>query len=480
MLTKNLELHRLLKVLPLFGFSLTEISVAFVRMFILTHILGSYEFGFAAAISTIYATIGQITDVALYRFVGSNSRSVFIEAIAGAHALSLLRGLLLSCCILIVSRPLACVFTGCEEWPSFAWLALVMMIASFENLEIRVRERDYRYWPQLTASLVSHGSGIIALTVISYETGSHYGFIAYLLIQSTAYTLSSHLLASISYRVEFRSEYLQKAFVFGFPLMMNGIGLALLGQGDRLMVGTLLGLPTLGLYAVIILAGLVPISGISRVLGPLFFAGLHNTQVNSREYDARLRLFGLIVPMIAGGYALVLVGVFKTVLPLVFGSRFMVSDSIVLLIALISFFRIIRIEPHTSLLLNAQKTRELACANLSPAVGLITATALVMMYPSIEATLIGVLVGELAGFFAIIFVTRHLLRRVIANYTISVLIMMTLLAGTGILVVFLPCGDNFLIRTAVAGSSCILILSGAAIFLPKAYRTAYIGQWPTK
>jgi O-antigen/teichoic acid export membrane protein len=470
---KGHETRRMLKALPLFGFSFVEIAVAFVRTFILTHILGPYEFGFAAAISATYATIEQIADMAIFRFVSSSPRSVQAEAMAAAHALTILRGLFLAGCILIFSYPISCALASCGNWPSFAWLAPVTIIKSFEHLDIRVGERDYRYRPQLLASLVSHGAGILALTAIAYESGSHYAFVTYLLVQATVYMMASHLLASNSYRVEWKTPFLHRAFAFGLPLMLNGAGLAFVGQGDRLMVGALLGLPTLGLYAVVVLAGLVPISGISRILGPLLFAGLHNSREKSVEYIARLRLFSRIIPMIAGVYALALIALLKTVLPLAFGPRFMTSNVVVFLVAFIAFVRIVRTEPHTSLLLNTQKTRELALANLSPVIGLVIATTLVMVHPSIEAVLLGVLVGELFGLIAMLIVTRDLLKSAIFDYVISALAMMVVVAGAGALALSSPNGENILIRVAIAGGSCILILAGAFIFLPGLYRTAY-------
>jgi len=469
-------MRRLLKALPLFGFSFSEISVAFVRMFILTHILGPFEFGFAAAISAAYATIEQITDIAIFRFVSSSPRSVQVEAIAGAHALTILRGFFLATCILVFSYPIACALAGCGNWPSFAWLAPVTIIKSFEDLEIRVGERDYRYWPQLIASLVSHGAGIVALIVVAYETGSHYAFIAYLLVQAAAYVVASHILASNPYQVEWNTPYFRKALAFGFPLLLNGAGLALVGQGDRLMVGALLGLPTLGLYAVVVLAGLVPISGIIRILGPLFFAGLHNARDVSSKYVARVRLFSRLYPIVAGCYALALIAVLKTAIPLVFGSRFIVSNLAVLVIASTAFFRIVRLEPHTSLLLNAQKTRALALSNLSSLIGLIAATILILIYPSIEGALIGVLIGEFVGLSFAVSATKELLKSAIVDYAISVSAVMIVVAGSAALVFLTHSSDNILIRIAISGGACILILAGACIFLPKFYRRAYTSR----
>jgi O-antigen/teichoic acid export membrane protein len=462
-----------LKALPLVGFSFVEIGVAFVRMIILTHILGPYEFGFSVAISAAYATIEQIADLAIYRFVASNPRSAYEEAIAGAHALNILRGFFLACGVLIVSYPLGCTLASCNDWPSFAWLAPVVLIRSCEHLEIRIRERDYRYWPQLTASIASHGAGLAAMTITAYETGSHYAFIAYLLVQAAIYVLASHLLAVSKYQVKLRTPYLQKAFAFGFPLMVNGIGLAVILQGDRLMVGALMGLPALGLYAVLILASTVPISGLFRILGPIQFAAFHNAPPESPAYGARIKLFSRALPMVAACYALGLVVFLKPIVPLIFGARYAISDPLPLLVGLVAFLRIARTEPHTSLLLQTQKTRKLAIASLSPGIGLLCATVLVLLHPSIESVLMGAIIGESIGLGVIFFMTRKILASAAAGYIVSVFAALAVVLLVYAAILITRSEDILFNRAVIAGGFFILILVGAAIFLPRPLRAAY-------
>lgn len=465
-----------LKALPLFGFSFVEMAVAFVRTLILTHVLGPYEFGFAVAISAAYATIEQTSDLAIYRFVSSSPRAVYDRAVAGAHALTIFRGFFLACCILIISYPMACTMAHCGDWPSFAWLAPAAMIKSFEHLEIRVRERDYLYGPQLTASLASHGAGLVAMTITAYQSESHYAFIAYILVQSAIYVLASHLLAVSRYQITFRTSYFQKAFVFGLPLMLNGIGLAVIGQGDRLMVGALMDLPTLGLYAILILAGTVPIGGLFRILGSLQFAGLHNALAGSSEYSARLKLFSRAIPMIAGCYALILVAFLKPIVPLVFGIRYTISDPMPLLVGLIAFFRIVRVEPHTSLLLQTQNTRKLAIANLSPGIGLLCATVLVLVRPSIEAVLIGSIVGESVGLGVMIFMTYKFLKPSIFDYVASLLGALSIVLMTYAMVAITQNEDIILNRALIAAGFFTLIIAAAGVFLPGPLRLGYGGR----
>lgn len=474
MIERKEELRRLSKAGPLFALSFLDIGVAFARMFALAHILGPFEFGFAAAISVTAATIGQITDIALYRFVSSSARSVFVQTIAAAHAVSVLRAIILAVLIVLFSYPIACTLVSCGNWPSFAWFAPIVLIASFENMEIRTRERDYRYWPQLIAAVTSYSAGIISLTIVAYETRSHYAFLSFMAAQTISYVFVSHLLASTPYRLTFCSKYVTAAVSFGIPLMLNGAGLALVGQGDRLMVGAVLGVEFLGLYAVVVLAGLVPIAAITRICGSLFFAGLHNTNASSEKHNARMRLFSRLIAVIASSYALAVIGLFNVAVPVVFGARFLVPDLTVFLISLIAFVRIVRGEPMTSVLLNKQRTRALAVANLSPALGLIAATLLVVTYRTIDSVLAGILVGEFTGVAVLLFTTRDLFRPAFLDYVLSSVASISIVVCVGLLALFTPELSGVVHRVLIAGSGMILILVGSLFCLPKIYHAAYV------
>lgn len=462
-----------LKALPLFGFSAVEISVAFIRALVLTRFLGPYEFGFASAISLAFATAILVTDLAIYRFVLSTRRTEFSEVMASAHAIMIVRGILIALCILIVAYPLACTLSNCAGWTSFAWLAPIMVIASLEHLEMRVGERDYRYWPQFVASIVSHGLGLIALIWTAYTTKSHFAFLAYLFVQVSAFVLLSHLLAANRYSVQFRSPYCRKILAFGLPLIANGVALAIIGQGDRFMVGALLGLEILAAYTVLFLAATLPISALLRILNPVLFAGLHNARDKSSQLNSRLQLFSRGIPVLAGCYALGVIGFLQIILPIVFGPQYTASNNVAALLSLIVFFRIARAEPHTSILLFTHKTGKLAAANMSLVVGLITATALVLFYRSIESVLIGSLLGEVTGLCVTIYMTRKTLKRVRADYYASLSVMLSIVLTVCIVAIDSPFTNDLFMRSAIISALLLLVLLGAAMFLSPLYRKAY-------
>ena len=462
------------RTLPLFIDSATSMIIPFMRTVILSHLLAPYEFGFVSALAATYATFELITDIAITNFVFSSPRSVYAEAVSGAHAISIVRGFCVACVILLVSKPVACTLASCSDWPSFAWLAPVTLIQSFVHLEIRVNAtRDYKYWPVAAASIASHGSGLLALLLITYEFENHYGYIAYLLVQAPVFVLMSHLLASNRYSVNFRTPFVKKALLFGMPLLLNGVGLAIMSQGDRWIVGSLLGLPLLGLYSLVTLAAFVPLTALYRIMSPIQFAGLHNAKIETGEYDARLKLYSRAVPVIAAAFAISIITLYGRLIPAVFGHRYFVSDLTIFLLAMIAYVRITRTDPQTSLLFNAQNTRKLAIAGQSPFIGLVVTAGLVIVHPTLESVLVGGLVGEMAGFCVTGYIVRRLLRSAVYDHVFSALAMFAIVVAAGITMLSTGGGDAFAGRIAIGASFLLLIFAYAGLSLPDLYKRAY-------
>jgi O-antigen/teichoic acid export membrane protein len=374
----------------------------------------------------------------------------------------------------LMSKPVACTFATCADWPSFAWLALVTFIRSFEHLDIRVgANRDYRYWPLAVAEMTSYVCGLVALLLITYKFENQYGYIAYLLVQVPLYVIISHLLASHKYHLSYRTPFVRGSLAFGLPLLLNGIGLAVMSQGDRWIVGSLLGLPSLGFYSLITLVVFVPLSGLFKIISPVIFAGLHNAKIETGQYDARLKLYCRAIPTIAAAFALGILGFYAWLVPTVFGDRFVLSESMIFLLAIIAYINIIRTDPQTSLLFNTQNTGKLAIAGQAPFIGLLATAGLVIVHPTIESALIGSLVGQIAGLCVSVYLVRPLLRPATYDYVFSASAMLAIIGAAGITVLSTRGGDILADRITIAGGFLIVVLTFAGLSIPGLYKKAY-------
>ena len=377
-----------------------ELGLPAVRMVIFSHFLDLRELGFASLLAALYGTLEQVTDVAMYKFVLSTPREDYEEAVASAHALSVARGLIVGLLALAAAPFVAQAFQLGAEWPSFAAVGLVAFIRSFEHLEPRVAERDYHYGSQAKVVGVANGFGLAAIAVgVALRLGAN-ALILSLLAQSLSFVVCSALVSKTRYRLRFRSPFFKRAFTFGYPLMINGVGVAAGSQADRYLVGAMLSLPALGLYSVLTLAINVPMSIVMRTVQVLSMAALFNARRDERMFAARLRLASLVVPAVAGFLAAGVLTLMNYVVPLVFGPKFVASRTMVFLLAFTAFVRLVRNDPGTSLLLTEGRTRRLALANLFVVGGLLFSIVFIYFWRTIEASVAGRLTAEFMGLIA--------------------------------------------------------------------------------
>ncbi len=395
----------------LLSVALIENGAPFIRMLLLSHALSLTELGFVSALAATLNAFEQMTDFALYRYVFSAAREEYQGALAAAHGLAILRGLTVGAALVLASPVLARIFGLEDHVLVFVLLAPVMVLRGFDHLAPRVAERDYRYGPQLKAVGVSNALGLGVLAAALRIMPSHVAFLLSLYVQVAVQVAIDHMVAGVSYRFAFFTPNFYRAFRFGYPLMINGVGLALSAQGDRFLIGGMLGLPALAVYSVAGLATFVPTALTGRVMSAVTLAQLYNApRTEDGRYEARLRLFARVVPMVAAFLALGIMALLNIAMPLVFGAKFILPQAATALLAVATFVRLARGEPFTAMLLNVGRTKRLAIANLSSTSALFFAAALLLIYHNFEAVMAGRLLGELTAAAVTLVLTRDLFK----------------------------------------------------------------------
>jgi O-antigen/teichoic acid export membrane protein len=264
------------------------------------------------------------------------------------------------------------------------------------------------------------------------------------------------------YRVQFRSKLFWQGLKFGFPLMINGIGIAAAVQGDRFIVGGLLGLAEVGIYSVMILVATTPLKLMNRLTSTVLFALLYNAP-EGELYNSRLRIAARSMALTSALYAIGVLVLLNEVVPLVFGPQFVLSHTATIFLALNMFFCCARSDPFTSMLLQAGETSRLAAANFPTTSAVVFEFALLLIFRNLEAVILGRLLGELVGFATTMVMTRRLFRAARRDYAV------TLTAAGGLLLIVIALsftsgvGHNLL-------QSCAALAASVAICGFWAYR----------
>ena len=390
---------------------LIEMGAPFIRMLLLSHTLSLTELGFVSALTASIVGFEQAVDFALYRYVFSAAREEYENVLAAAHGLAVLRGLIVGALLALAAPIFAMIFHLEGHVFDFVLLGPIVALRGFDHLAPRVFERDYRYGPQLIAIGVSNLASLTALVVAVRIIPSHVAFLISLYVQVIVQVVMDHIVAGQKYRCAFFTPDFFRGFRFGYPLMVNGVGIAASGQGDRFLVGAMLGLQQLAVYSVATLSTFVPASLVVRLTSTIILAQMYNAgQHKDGRYNARMRLFARLMPLIAAFFSLGVVALLNLVMPRVFGANFVLSPVSTALLALSLFFRQARIEPLTSMLLNERRTKRLAIANLASISALLYVFVLVLIFHSFDAVLAGRLLGELTATGVTLVVTRDLFK----------------------------------------------------------------------
>ena len=382
----------------IFVVSLAPIAVfgsRFAGNIILSRLLAPDEFGTAIAISAVLALGGLVTDVALDRFVIIEGST---RALSTAHLLYVADSIFLALALIVTAPATAALFGVANFAGSFGLAAGLSAIGGFAHLGIKQIWRNHEYGPESVARVLANLTGLAALFLAAYVLRNHRAIIVGSAVQTVVYVTLSHALARAPYKLRFDKPMLRQALSFGLPLTLNGIGLAIMGQLDRVLVGYWFGVKELAVYAVLFSMSVVPTSMILSVFGgpglSFILSGGQDPSERLERYHSLLRFYAILTSL----YVFWMVLALDILTPLIFGVTFTVSPAAHVLFTVIAFFRLQRGGAPTTLLLASGRTKQLALLNLSAGLGLIIAFGCIVIQPRLELMLIGIAIGECISF----------------------------------------------------------------------------------
>jgi O-antigen/teichoic acid export membrane protein len=380
-------------------------SSRFGRTVILSRWLSPSAYGVVVALTAIYAILDMI-DIGLDRFVMINTGRKRAAAVAVAQRIAFVRGLIAMVVIAVFAPVLATIFGVDSHADIMRWLAPLPVIRSLANLRVKQVQQEYRNGPEALASIASQAGALLVLFPALALFNDERAMLVSLYVDGAVYVGVTWLILPRE-KVSFIDPALRReALAYGLPLIVNGAGLLVISQGDKLVVGNLFGLETLALYSLVVNLALMPLSPLGAILQNLSIAFL-----TGRRQNVAASTFGSFLVtgtflIVSSGYAAGVALLLALLVPLIYGSQYAASSEIVVLVALLSFSRFCRQGP-TAILLVDGRTRQLAVANLVAGIGLVVGYNLGMIYDALPAVLTGIVVGDAAATLFIFYQVRR-------------------------------------------------------------------------
>jgi O-antigen/teichoic acid export membrane protein len=303
---------------------------SFVRSLIVARLISPADFGIAAIFSLTFSLLEMTSNL--------SAQTLLVQAEDGdnprlqktAHFIQSTRGLTNASLIFLLSGPISRLFGAPQARLAFAALALVPLIRGFNHLDLYRVQRELKFGPSVSVDVASNLLVTLAAVPLALALRNYWAMLWLLVAQAVSYAVGSHWVAERRYGWTWDRIYTKRIFHFGWPLLINGLLLYGIFEGDRFLIGSAhrlfpranYTLTDLGVYSVAFALAQAPSTTIGNICLQLFLPFLSRAQQFQgqfqRRYTASLHIVSLLGSLVAIG--LVLVG--GKVIPLAYGPKY--------------------------------------------------------------------------------------------------------------------------------------------------------------
>lgn len=392
--------------MALTGGTFASAVCSFARNVLIARMLTVEDFGIAAIFVLAVSLVERLSDIGLDRFLIQTLDGDDPRLQAVAQAFQALRGVIGALCLLLLAAPIASLFGVPEIASAFRWFALYPLLRGFIHLDLARMQREMRFKAMILTDLAPQILTLALAAPLILWIGDYQAVLILFIVQAAGYVAASHALAESSYRLAWNGDVIRRMLRFGWPLIINGLLIFGILQGDRAIVGTFFTMEELGWYSAAFTLTLAPAVLISRVLRSFLFPLLSQVQTDPARLYERYR--------VASGLALsasLLLGVGFYVggpafITLIFGEKYAPSASVMGVFAILQMIRVAR-ESQSLAAVALGETKNPMVANIARSLSLVAGIFVAARGMGVEAVAWCAAAGEaLAMLVAIVMLKR--------------------------------------------------------------------------
>ena len=379
------------------GYAIQQ-AVLFVRNVMIARLVGPEDFGIVVTFLILIYALEMASDlgVELYLIRAPNGDKPIVQSTL--HTVLVVRGIVLGLIVLLAADLTAWFFNTPEAAWAYRSLAVVPVIKGFLHLDVRRLQRQLVYFPTVNVLL----SGTLASTAVAitlaYFWRSYEAMVWAYIAEPVAMVLASHIFAKRDYRFDTAKVELRSLLKYGWPLMLNGLALFLMSQGDRAIIGSRLGVTDLANYAVAALLTAGPTALIIKVSGALFLPLLSSDDSSSSTFARRYDWCGALTALSAFPVVILLAFYGAPLADILYGEKYDISVFVMAWLAAGAGARILRSWPQAAALA-VGSTGDVLIANALPTLGFLAAVLSLQFNFGAVGVAVSITLGEIIALF---------------------------------------------------------------------------------
>jgi O-antigen/teichoic acid export membrane protein len=319
----------------------------FVRSVILARMLTPADFGVAATFALTTTFLELLSDLGMDKLLVQSKDEEVARLQETSHTFALVRGLMPAGVIFVLAGPIAAAFKTPEAAGAFRCLALVPLMRGFYNQDTIRMERELRFAPGVIAQI----GGAVISTALAWPLCAYFrdywALLWLLVIEAAVFLVFRHALSERRYRLGWDREEARRLGRFGWPLLLNGLLMFVVLQGDRVIIGIGRHYTTadLGVYSVAVTVALMPTSVWMRVASMLALPALARAQGERERFERLYRACQQTLTLLSVGMAVFLIVAGPKAVVLLFGQKYAGTAAVLAWLSVMQTLRMMRVGP---------------------------------------------------------------------------------------------------------------------------------------
>lgn len=326
---------------------------SFARSIILARLISPANFGIAATFAMTFSLLEMLSNLSADKLLIQAKEGNEPELQSSAQLLNVIRGSVNAAIIFALATPIARLFGVPQAAWAFKCLALVPFLRGFAHLDFNRLQRDIRFGPSVTIDIATNVLATLAAFPLGWWLRDYSAMLWLLVLQAVGFTIGSHLVAERRYRLSWHPEYVKKMAEFGWPLLINGLLMFGIFEGDRLIVGashrlfarSIYTLTDLGVYSVAFSLTMAPTMFVANICNPLFLPLLSQVQGAIAQFNRRYAACSEMIALFAAGISIPFIIAGGKVVVLIYGVKYEAASTVIGWLAAMWALRMVRTAP---------------------------------------------------------------------------------------------------------------------------------------
>jgi len=412
--------------LLLSGANITNAILSLTRNVVVARLISVEDFGIATTFILTMSLVEMVSYVAVERLLVQDKEGDAPHLLATAHTIQLARGAAGTIVLFLASQPIAALFGVPDAAWAYAALAPILLLRGLMNLDLFRLQREMQFVPFVSVEVAAQAVSTVAAAVLAYVLADYRAILFALLLQQLTHTTATHLVARRPYLCGWNAKIALRIGRFGWPLLLNGFLIFGIFQGDRIIVGSHIGMVELGWFSVAFSLTLMPTMLAASTLQTFFLPQLARAQDRPAEFEHLAQVTIQVTLMIGAALAVMFALAGPVVLITLYGPRYETSLSILTLLAVMHSVRFAKAGPAVVALAKARTDNPLI-ANITRFLTLFVAWYLVHNGAGVVAVVVVGIAGEGLAFAVSLTLLRGRLRLALAPFAAPVLAVATTL-----------------------------------------------------